>query len=95
MLELFKAQIKPGLGYRGAFDWDNFSLFGALGGTWGGSAPEGLSTTRICGMLCGMLVWDAGLGCCAGMLVWDAVVVHGHTRTLAINAAQLCMLINN
>lgn len=45
MLELFKAQMKPGLGYRGAFDWDNFSLFGALGGTWGGSAPEGLSTT--------------------------------------------------
>lgn len=75
MLELFKAQMKPGLGYRGAFDWDNFSLFGALGGTWGGSAPEGLSTTRICGMLCGMLVWDAlwdaVLGCWFGMLWWS------------------------
>lgn len=82
MLELFKAQMKPGLGYRGPFEWDNFSLFGALRGTWGGSAPEGLSTTRICGMLC-------------GMLVWDAVVVHGHTRTLAINPAQLRVLINN
>lgn len=95
MLELFKAQMKPGLGYRGAFDWDNFSLFGALGGTWGGLSSRGAQHhPNLWDAL-----WDAGLGCsvgcCAGMLVWDAVVVHGHTRTLAINPAQLRVLINN
>lgn len=81
MLELFKAQINPGLGYRGAFDWDNFSLFGALGGTWGRSAtaqlwlPSSRGAQQLdVGCWFGMLVWDAGLGWSFGMLFWDAVL---------------------